>query len=100
MASPDNSTLAAAKDFIHSATQQISDSLGSDTVNTIFHYLDHAEYEMAFEILFIELMKLNMAAPIDIAKSRELGVLLRLNEQSVFDSNFWEKFDRYTGKYL
>ncbi len=67
--------------------------LDSESVEAIHHYLEHSEYEMAFEGLFIELMKLKA----DINKNeketyfklaRELG----LEQDSFFDGDFWNKF--------
>lgn len=70
--------------------------LDSESVNTIQHYLDHSEYEMAFEGLFIELMKANAAVEKNEKEAYfKLGRDLGLDEDSVFDGDFWEKFKVY-----
>lgn len=72
--------------------------LDSESVDSIQHYLDHSEYEMAFEGLFIELMKAN--ADMDRGEMEtyfKLGQDLGLDEDSVFDGNFWEQFRVFVG---
>lgn len=72
--------------------------LDSESVDSIQHYLDHSEYEMAFEGLFIELMKANVDMDEgEIETYFKLGQDLGLDEDSVFDGNFWEKLRVFVG---
>jgi hypothetical protein len=80
----------------------IEDSLGilqpvvaEDAFREVKHYLDCDEYEMAFEGLFIELMQLKELPPIDLVKSRQIALLLGLDKESVFKSDFWISFERF-----
>ena len=84
------------KEFINSIIEFLKNILDNDTLDSVRHYLNHGEYEMAFEGLFIEIMKLNKVPKIDFSKSREIGQLLKLDEDSVFDFEFWKKFEEYT----
>ena len=74
-----------------------SDRLDCDSKAWVQHYLDHSEYEMAFEGLFIELMKLD-PKPMDINFRTfiELGKTLGLEKDSVLDADFWSKFMQFT----
>jgi dimeric dUTPase (all-alpha-NTP-PPase superfamily) len=73
-----------------------SESLDEESVQSVQHYLDHSEYEMAFEGLFIELMNLKCSfSEEEFLTYIELGEKLGLNEESVFDAEFWEKFIKY-----
>ncbi len=73
-----------------------SDILDADTYNAVMHYLQHGEYEMAFEGLFIDLINANFEIQkIDIDYYFTLGKKLSLNKISIFDYEFWKKFERY-----
>jgi hypothetical protein len=50
---------------------------------------------MAFEGLFIEIMKLKVVPKFDLLECRKIGIFLKLNEDSVFDYDFWIKFDNF-----
>ena len=69
--------------------------LDKESVNNIKHYLNHSEYEMAFEILFLELMKLNEKPKFNVESYKELAVKLKLNEESVFEPDFWNRFEKF-----
>jgi hypothetical protein len=65
----------------------------SDGLEGVMHYLEHGEYEMSFEGLVIELMKLEVYPDgFNFSEWKELGLQFRLNEESVFDNDFWNKF--------
>jgi hypothetical protein len=87
------------KKFIYSIIQKLNDKLDKESVVLLQHYLNHDEYEMAFEGLFIEIMKMSEAPKIDINRSKEIGRLLKLDEESIFEFDFWERFDNYTLRY-
>lgn len=76
---------------------QFTNKLDIESIESVQHYLDHSEYEMAFEGLFIELMKLNINfTEVELKKYIALGEELGLSEDSVFDSEFWVKFLQYS----
>ena len=60
------------------------------------HYFNHDEYKMAFEGLIIELMvKKIYPGRFDFAEWKHLVKSYKLNEESVFDGAFWEKFCKW-----
>lgn len=84
--------------FIQALLHKFDGLLDSESLESIQHYLDHREYEMAFEGLFIELMKANADLNEgEMETSFKLGQELGLDEDSVFDGNFWEKFRIFSG---
>ena len=86
------------EEFVNSILEQLKNILDVDTVNFVQHYLNHDEYEMAFEGLFIEIMKLDKMPKIDFSKSKEIAEILMLDQDSVFDFEFWKKFNDYLEK--
>ena len=91
----------AVEKLLQGLLDRFSNELDNESVNAVQHYLDHSEYEMAFEGLFIELMKLGVL--LDKTSLRtyvELGESLGLKEDSVFDSDFWTKFTGYYSNVL
>jgi len=67
--------------------------LSDETITAVRHYLDHDEYEMAVEGLFIDIMQLTVIPDslsskmcIDLAKSVDL------DKEVVFLNDFWEIF--------
>lgn len=76
-----------------------SERLGIETYDAVKHYIDYDEYEMAYEGLFIDLMEINFnPREIDFEKYLEMGILLNLNKESYFSSNFWLYFNNYISK--
>lgn len=83
------------REFIQSTLALVQFDLDNESIDAINHYLIYDEYEMAFEGLFIEIMSLETIPAVDIERSKEVGQLLKLNEESVFDSHFWKNFENY-----
>ena len=81
--------------FLKKTILLVSSKLDQKSIEAVNHYVNHAEYEMAFEGLFIEIMKMNEVPDIDFSKSKEIGLLLKLDKESVFDVGFWKKFKNY-----
>lgn len=72
-------------------------ALELDAVEAVEHYLEHGEYEMAFEGLFLELMKSSIVFDKPtLKKYYKLGSVLGLAKDAVFDPQFWKKFQDYT----
>ncbi|WDR87345.1 hypothetical protein [Burkholderia ambifaria] len=74
--------------------------LGQETVDAVRHFIDHDEYEMAYEGLFIDLMNIAFDPnEISVDIYRKIGEDLNLKEESVFEEGFWEKFEGYLDKW-
>jgi len=73
--------------------EQCAADLPEESVSSVKHYIDHSEYEMAFEGLFLDLIAAGKM-PIDVAPSfcRKLGRFLGLDSETVLDDEFWDKF--------
>jgi hypothetical protein len=67
----------------------------SKNKDAILHYLNYEEYEMAFELLFLELINNKINPKINIFECEKIAVQLKLNEHTIFDDNFWIKFKTY-----
>ena len=79
----------AVRDFIQAMLEEVSTILDTETRDAVSHYIDHDEYEMAFEGLFIEIMKVEVLPSLDYKKCREIAVLLRLDQE--YDSYLKEE---------
>lgn len=63
-----------------------------------FDYIEHDEPELAFEALFLSLMKVNyLPASLDKNKWRSIGKYLHLDGEGVLDADFWSKFLKFLG---
>lgn len=63
------------------------------TIVHVEHYLHYGEYAMAFEILFLGIMESHKVPKIDFIKGLEIAKSLKLDEEAVYDVNFWNKFN-------
>jgi|GEM_PF-1130205 len=70
----------------------IRNHLDGDSIDAVEHYIKHDEFEIAFEGLFIEIMKMEKAPNLDYNIYLKLGKKLKLDEESVIDPFFWENF--------
>lgn len=52
--------LEIAEEFIRPIRNSVQPNLDKESIDAIKHYLEYGEYEMAFEGLFIEIMKLSL----------------------------------------
>jgi len=91
----ENESWQAIIDYIRMVLLIVSDSIDNESVQIINYYLAHDEYEMSFEILFIEIMLLKQPPGIDFLTALDIGKKIRLDQESIFDSNFWNKFEKY-----
>jgi hypothetical protein len=73
----------------------VKPSIESSGANEIQHYIDHDEFEIAFEILIMEMMELNDIPILDYDKLLKLGYELNLDKESVYDPKFWETFKKH-----
>ena len=70
--------------------------ISASGVSEVRHYLDHDEPEMAFEGLILELIAAE-AKPFDFDKWRCLGLEMGVDTESVFEADFWCKFEAWGG---
>jgi hypothetical protein len=70
-----------------------------ETCEAIEHYIDHHEFEMAFEGLFIEIMKEDKwRHNKSLSFYLNLGIILSLDKESVFEVDFWSKLIKWSNK--
>jgi hypothetical protein len=81
------------KTYIEEVLRLYSNFLSAETVDAVNHYLEHDEFEMAFEGLFLDLMKIERLPPLlDAKECSDLAKKMKLDKESIFDRAFWEKF--------
>ena len=66
----------------------------------VMHFFNHGEFEMAFEGLVIELMEVKKY-PIQYEHQewKGMGLEFKLDKDSVFDGDFWIKFEKWGETY-
>lgn len=72
--------------------------IANEHLSWIQHYLDHDEYAMAFEYLYLEIMETDGSAfSLGEIKAKEIGLFLELDNEveCMIDSNFWPKFKEF-----
>lgn len=75
--------------------------LSLEGLEGVEHYLQHGEYEMAYEGLVIELYASGLyPANFNFTDWKELGLVLGLDKESVFDEEFWDKFNKWGQAYI
>ncbi len=70
-------------------------------LSDIQHYLDHYEYGMAFEYLYLEIMERpNSQLTLGEARAREIALFLELNDENEcrVDHRFWPKFQDFLNR--
>jgi len=75
---------------VRGCVEASADVLPSEGLRAVRHFLEHGEYEMAFEGLVLELIQ-NDATPAGFYASKWLNVAegLGLRAESVFVGDFW-----------
>jgi hypothetical protein len=82
--------------FIKVTLMKVISLLDDETIHAVNHYLDHSEVEMAFEILYLEIMaRPATLSMIDPTKSRSTALLLALDKETIFEPNFWTMLDTF-----
>ncbi len=89
-----NVTFEKTKKLINELIDKNNEYLDTESKEAILNYIEHDEYEMAFEGLFIELIKLNLLLSSDDERDMafELAQKLNLDKNSIFEEQFWEMF--------
>lgn len=70
-------------------------NLDAESIEAIVLYLDNREYEMAFEGLFLELISSGKTLKLNTNECMTFALQLKLDKTSVFDHQFWSKFEKY-----
>jgi hypothetical protein len=86
------------KESLKAILSLVDSKLEKSLIDHIEHYIKHDEYEMAFEVLFTEIIKFENLSLIDYKKVKEIGKLLKLDKETVFDPNFWGNFISFIKK--
>ena len=86
-------TWTEIKEYIEELLNDRKDDFDNETISFIRHYLKHDELEMAFEALFIEIIKLKKYSFNNTKKAKDIALILKLDKESIFDSVFWKKFE-------
>ena len=75
--------------------------IAEDGAKEVQHFYDQGEFEMAFEGLVLELISADVA-PSDISYGEwiALGKALKLDEESIFVGDFWDKFLNWTNLHM
>ncbi len=76
--------------------ERYSQELDGESKKAVQHYILHDEYEMAFEGLCVELLKLE-ETKVDWDACLNIARQLGLDKDSVFDSELWTKISRRVG---
>lgn len=61
----------------------------------IEHFIDHNEYEIAFELLFLEIFNKENLPVFDYKKAKNIALLLKLDQETVYDTDFWTNFSKF-----
>ncbi|KHS62171.1 hypothetical protein QT13_21035 [Pectobacterium brasiliense] len=71
-------------------------NLDEEIINSVNHFLEYGEYEMAYEGMFIDLMSIDFSPDdIDVSHYIKICIRLGLNEESMFYFDFWNKLNSY-----
>lgn len=74
--------------------------LTAETLSSVMHYYEHGEYEMAYEGLVLELIRSGKHPPgFDFLEWKNLAVSFNLDNDPVFDRDFWGKFVEWGRSY-
>jgi len=81
------------------AVQRHSAFLAQSELAAVEHYLNSDEYEMAYELFCLQLMRHNVRLePQDCSALITLGSTLGLDQETVFEPDFWRSFQSYVNK--
>lgn len=81
--------------FINNTLKDVTSFVAGINKEAVNYYVNYSEYEMAFEILFLEIMKFPRMSFIDCDKALDFALLMKLNTHTVYDDCFFEKLVDY-----
>jgi hypothetical protein len=84
---------------IQSEINANKEKIPEDRIKCIQHYLDHDEYAMAFEFLYLEIIERNGATcTLGKEKAQKIALMLDLDKEMNYDQAFWKKFQKLVYK--
>lgn len=84
---------------IESVIDLLNDRLETETMVEVMHYFNHSEYEISFEGLMIDAMSIPIISlPIGFEELKDIAINLKLDKETVLDSDFWMKFLEWGNK--
>ncbi|MDP9807884.1 hypothetical protein J2W42_000722 [Rhizobium tibeticum] len=83
----------AINEFVRSTMSRAD--LDAESVEVIGLYLDNREYEMAFEGLFLELIKSGRSIKLNTSECMGMARQLKLDKETAFDYQLWSKFEAF-----
>jgi hypothetical protein len=87
---------AQCERLFHVAFDRCKESMSSEAVNDIEHWLAHGELEMAFESFCLSLVAEMLVLSGDVKSTlRHLAPALGVEKEGVFDDEFWAKTVTY-----
>ncbi|MGL1931005.1 MAG: hypothetical protein OCC45_04490 [Desulfotalea sp.] len=79
--------------------KELENNLDEDSVKDTKLYLENHEYEMAYEVFMIGLVKNNpVNISIDFHKLKAIAKELNLHNETIFDGWIWRKFEKWGEK--
>lgn len=90
--------LNAIRDYILHLHQQLKHAVRDDIAEGTLHYVNHDEYEMALEMILLGAMELDRCLPFNYKDATEVAKTLRLHEETVYDAEFWPRFEAFVAK--
>jgi hypothetical protein len=88
------------RDQLLALVETYKEVLDKETVESVRHFVDHDEYEMGYEGLFIELMKAGFnPGDMKFDLYLNIGKLLGLDKKNVFVDGFWKKLTDHVNKF-
>jgi hypothetical protein len=84
-----------ALEFITKTLNTAQPFIDVESFDSVNHYIKHAEIEMAFEMLFLEIINQNLSIEVDSKTTMRVATDLNLDKETVFDVDFWNKLQNF-----
>lgn len=81
------------KAWVFNKLMLIRSFISDETFSDISHYLDHDEYEIAFEYLLLEVMDANIVEHFAAVEVIQMALFLGLDKDFHYDENFWSRLN-------
>jgi hypothetical protein len=86
------------EDHVAQLVERSRDLVSAEGGKEMLHFVEHDEFEMAFEILVLELAEAQVKPPcFDRNEWAQLLIRLGLREESVFVGDLWSVFEDWAG---
>ena len=80
--------------FIQNLLDSTRGSLDNESIESVLHFLKYDEYEMAYEILLLEIINNNIVVN-NHKDILEIAKMLKLDVESVYKEDFWNRLTTY-----